>query len=125
MIRARTVASLMVGLLGVAAGLWLLSAGGSADSPWLPGHSRLATAELAGDRVLVRNVRDFRYPADRRPIEAWDDREFDLSALDSVWLGVSDMPGPRAVAHMFLSFGFADGRYLVVSVEARRRVGQT
>ena len=125
MIRGRSAASLVVALLGVAAGLWLLSAGGAADAPWLPGHSRQATAQLAGHRVLVRNVRDFRYPADRQAIEAWDDREFDLSALDSLWLGVSDMPGPRALAHLFLSFGFADGRYLVVSVEARRRVGQT
>ena len=125
MIRGRSAASLIVALLGVAAGLWLLSAGGAADDPWLPGHSRQATAQLAGHRVLVRNVRGFRYPADRQAIEAWDDREFDLSALDSLWLGVSDMPGPRALAHLFLSFGFADGRYLVVSVEARRRVGQT
>ena len=114
----------MIALLGVAVGLWLLSVRRPVTGPWLPGQARQATAELAGDRVLVRNVRDFRYTADKEVIESWDDREFDLDELDSIWLGVSDIPGPRALAHVFLSFGFSDGRYLVVSVEARRRVGQ-
>src|SRR3984957_297726 len=40
-----------------------------------------------------------------------------LDLICSYWTGPS-------IAHVFLSFGFADGRHLAVSVETRRRNGQ-
>ncbi len=106
---------MLVVLLVAGVAFWLESARGSSEGPWLPGHARQATAEAGGGLVVVRDVRNFRHTAGKEAIESWEDREFDLSSLDSVWLGVSDIPGPKALAHLFLSFGFADGRYLVVS----------
>jgi hypothetical protein len=81
---------------------------------------------IAGDRVVVRDVRNFRYAADGTVARAaWDERHYDLRELRSAWLGVSPFGGIPGVGHVFASFGFADGRYLAVSVEARRELGET
>ncbi|MGH2571848.1 MAG: DUF4105 domain-containing protein [bacterium] len=95
----------------------------SNDRDWAPDHARLATAEREGDLVRIRNVRRFDHcpRGDGAPVELWETRALDLSALDGVWLILSpferDRRGP---AHPFLSFGFGDTAFVAISVEARR-----
>ena len=55
-------------------------------------------------------------PTSRPPITT---RTFDLRQLDAVDLVAVYWMGP-AIAHVFLSFGFADGNHLAVSIEARK-----
>ena len=108
------------------AGLWLWW---SALTPqqhrdWAPDVGRLLAVERDGDAVTLHNVRDFvwRTPEDFTP--HWETRHYDIAQLRTVDLIASYWRGP-AIAHTLVSFGFADGRYLVFSVEVRRTRGQT
>ena len=105
--------------------LVLLLRTSSHDRDWMPGHERLPAVVFDGDVAVVRNVRDFRYDASGAVVEPrYEDRTYDLSRLDSVWYGISQISSFKGIAHTFLSFGFSDGSYLAVSIEARREVGE-
>jgi hypothetical protein len=52
------------------------------------------------------------------------DVALDLDALDSVWYLVEQFQGVEGPAHTMVSFGFRDGRYLAISVEIRKEVGE-
>ncbi len=90
---------------------------------WVTEYARTTQVEWQGDYVTLRNVRNFRYRTRDEPIPAWYDATYDLRAMQSVDMVVSHWAG-ESIAHVFLSFGFADGRYLAVSIETRRQQGQ-
>ena len=87
---------------------------------WVAEQERLAVAHFDGDLVTIENYRHTIY----RSLEDYDvqfmERQFDLSQVASVDFLVVPFASWRGVAHVFVSFGFADGEYLAVSVEARR-----
>ncbi|MES1924253.1 DUF4105 domain-containing protein [Salinisphaera sp. T31B1] len=94
------------------------------DKNWAPDVARLLDARITGDIVTLDNVRNFAWHSSREDFTArWESRQYDLSQLTSVDLVVSYWMGPK-IAHTLVSFGFADGRYLVFSVEVRRTRGQ-
>ncbi len=91
----------------------------SQDGDWQAVHGVLARAEIDGDRLTLRSLRNFAYGDDGTVSEArYEDRSYDLSGLQSLWYGLSHF-APLGLAHSFLSFGFADGQFLALSVEAR------
>ncbi|GGP27182.1 Lnb N-terminal periplasmic domain-containing protein [Silvimonas amylolytica] len=93
------------------------------DAPWLMEYTRAASIEWQGEQVTVRNVRNFRYRTPSDPVPAWYDASYDLASVQSVDLVVSHWAG-EAIAHVFISFGFSDGRHLAISIETRRQQGQ-
>jgi Domain of unknown function (DUF4105) len=122
--------------LGILAGRWPAAAGvyalghGALLIWWRslkPSNRRLWANDVAetvqgtveGSRVTLTHVRSFiwRTPTDYTP--RWVTRSYDLDQLRSLDLIVSYWTGP-AIAHMLLSFGFADARHIVFSVEIRR-----
>jgi hypothetical protein len=97
----------------------------SHEGDWQTVHEVLPRAEIDGDRLTIRNLRNFTYDDDGAVREArYEDRSYDLAALDSLWYGLSHFAS-YGLAHSFLSFGFADGGYLALSVEARLEKHQT
>jgi hypothetical protein len=92
---------------------------------WVSEQAVLPSVTLSDDRVQIRNVRDFAYRTGSDFAPAYRDRTYDLDQLKRVWFGLSpfnrDWRGP---AHAFLSFEFADGQFVGVSVEARRQAGE-
>jgi hypothetical protein len=104
--------------------VWYLRLVPHNDHEWEVEYRRVPRIALDGNRVRVRDIRDFRYRTKSDPIPAYYDAAYDIDTLTGVDLVCSYWTGP-AVAHVFLSFGFADGRHLAVSVETRRRKGQT
>jgi hypothetical protein len=98
----------------------------SHERAWLTEQRLLPYADIDGDMVTIGNIRDFRWDSAGPVHEAWDTRRYEVSQLQSVSYVLTpfsqDWRGP---AHAFLSFGFRDGRYLTVSVEARREQGET
>lgn len=99
----------------------------SHDRQWQAGLDRLPAAQFTGDMANLTNVRNFRSQADGSRLVSWEDRDYDLSQVESLWyvLSLFNGDGWRGPAHGMLSFGFSDGRYLVVSVEARKEVGES
>lgn len=96
----------------------------SLDRHWLPDVARTPTAEIDGDRLTVRNVRNFAWgPDDAILAERWEDRSYDLSQLRRVDIAASYWAGD-AIAHLIVSFGFADDRQLAMSIEARKEQGE-
>lgn len=92
---------------------------------WVTECAVLPSAEIDGDRILVRNVRNNVYQSADvfRPV--YEDRTYDLGKVESLWFAIVPFhdwwQGP---AHVMLSFGFEGGEFLAVSVEARRRKGK-
>jgi hypothetical protein len=109
------------GALVLVAGWWT-TIRPSNDRDWQPEVRVLARATIDGDRVTVHNVRNFDYRTETDFTPRYEDRTFDLSALDRVDLVAAYWMGP-AIAHLFLSFGFG-GDHLAISIEARKERGE-
>ena len=90
---------------------------------WQPDVARLATAELHGHQVTLKNVRNFRYRSRTDFDEHWEERRFDLAKLDGLDVFFIDWGAPL-IAHTILSWSFADGQHLAISVETRKTKNQ-
>jgi hypothetical protein len=118
----------ILGLTGIA--IFVGSLGWTSVRParernWIGEQSRLATADLDGDVVTIRNVRDFRWGTDGSVQPSWDTRHYDMARLETVWYVLTPFSQSwRGPAHAFVSFGFADGSFVSISVEARREAGE-
>lgn len=82
-------------------------------------------AEFNGDTVTVKNVRNFRYgPTESDMQKAHYDRTYDMSQLKKVWFVSEPFNENQLAAHTFVSFEFADGNFLAISIEARKTKDQ-
>jgi len=102
---------------------WWLSIAPSNDRDWQPEVARLAYADIDGDRVTVRNIRNFDYRSETDFTPAYYDKTFDVSKLESVDLVAVYWMGP-AIAHTIMSFGFEGGDHLAFSIETRKEKGE-
>lgn len=116
---------LMLGTLALGGLLFWLFRSPSHDRVWSTDQSVLPFAEFAGDSVQIHGVRNFHWTGQAAFTDGWETRSY---RLDQV-AGVSYVLVPlsrswRGPAHAFVTFGFDDGRYLAISIEARREVGE-
>jgi hypothetical protein len=98
---------------------WWQTLAPSHDRIWADDVARLLEADVDGDRVVLRNVRNFDWDTETRYTARWETRAYDLSHLVSGDLVLSYWMGPH-IAHTLVSFGFDDGRKLVFSLEIRK-----
>jgi hypothetical protein len=103
---------------------WWLAIPPSNDRDWQPDVARTATAEIEGDRVRLRNLRDFRYRSETDYDERWEERSYDLSRLRGLDLFVSDWGAP-GIVHTIMSFEFEDSPPLAISIETRKERGES
>jgi hypothetical protein len=99
--------------------VWWISLRPKSDGDWAAGMDVLPRAEIVGDTLRVRNFRSFSYETENQPVARYEERTFDLARLSSLDYFLSHWSGPM-IAHSLVSFGFDDGQFLCVSVEARR-----
>ncbi len=96
----------------------------SNDRDWSPDLAVLPRAEINGNLVTIRNIRNCTYrTADDYDVAHYD-KTFDLDkiqSLDFVVVPFLEMP---ALAHIAVSFGFEDDEYVGVSVEIRKEKGE-
>jgi hypothetical protein len=92
---------------------------------WSPDQNTLAYAEIREPLVTVRNVRNCDYRTETDFTIQYYDKTVDLRELDSVYFIVVPFPDTPSLAHTMLSFGFAGRDYLGVSVEVRRKKGES
>jgi len=96
----------------------------SNDRKWTPNHAVLQTAEINGDLVTIHNIRYSVYENEDEYKTRHYDATYkldDVRTLDLIIVPFRSMP---RVAHVESSFGFADGRYLGMSIEARYEEGE-
>src|SRR5271165_5728475 len=91
----------------------------NADEDWTPQHSRMPHVEIKGDKVHVSNIRNFTWRTATDFTPGFYDRIYDVSAINSMYFVLSPIFDMRAVAHVWVGFGFSDGQHVAVSVEAR------
>ncbi len=93
---------------------------------WIPGQEQTVNATFTGEEVVIENLRNRVFAGDGSVDSLeWYSDAFRIDEVERVDF-VHEILSPRGlVAHGFLTFAFSDGRYLAVSVEARRRTGQS
>jgi hypothetical protein len=114
----------VVAALAAVAGVLVAMRRPSNERTWSPDQERLAHAEIRGDLVTIRDIRNFTYRSTTDYTPGYYDRTFDLRKLDSVWFVVEPF-GRHGAAHTFVSFGFADHDFLAISIEIRKEVGES
>ncbi|TMB10131.1 MAG: DUF4105 domain-containing protein [Deltaproteobacteria bacterium] len=116
----------LVGFLAVFAVVlaWWLRIPASNDRDWQPEVAVLPSVTIDGERVTIHNIRNFDYRTETDFTPRWYDATFDLAQLESADLLASYWMGD-AIAHIFVSFGFADGRHVAISVETRKERGES
>lgn len=91
----------------------------SHDRVWKEHLTRLPAIEFFDEKVLVRDVRDWRYDS-QGPIEKrWINRTININDIVGVWLVVEPFAGWSGVAHTMFVFDIANDEPVVVSAEAR------
>jgi len=96
----------------------------SAVRDWEPVQRHQAAARADGDTLVVEHLRHARYRSETSAAIAWESRRYRLSELERVELFIEPFARWRGMAHAFISFGFADGDWLALSIEARRERGE-
>jgi hypothetical protein len=102
--------------------LWWTSIEPSNERDWQTEVAVLPYATIEGDLVTLHNVRNFDYRTEQDFEARYDDRTYDLRALDAVDLIAVYWAGD-AIAHIIVSFGFA-GDHVAMSIETRKEKGE-
>ncbi len=119
--RGRALAAYLVLFAGLL--VWWYRLEPSNQRDWQADVAVLPYATIEGELVTVHNIRNFEYRSETDYTPAYYDKSFDLSELEGVDLVTSYWMGP-AIAHTFLSFAFAGGDHLAISIETRKEKGE-
>ncbi|CAH1658059.1 conserved membrane hypothetical protein [Hyphomicrobiales bacterium] len=104
--------------------LWWSTIRPSNTRQWADDVSQMLSAEINGNSVTLHNVRNFEWRTETDYTPHWETRRYDLDTLTSVDMVLSYWGRP-AIAHTLVSFGFADGQFVVFSVEIRKQRSQS
>ena len=102
---------------------WYLSIKPKMEAPWSKDVSVLPSVQVEGDKLIVKNIRNFHYRTDADYDVSYYDKTYDLSQVQTMDLFLSYW-GTTSIAHTIMSFGFANGDHLAVSIEVRRKIGE-
>ncbi|MDR0390294.1 MAG: DUF4105 domain-containing protein, partial [Planctomycetaceae bacterium] len=91
---------------------------------WSPNHSVLQTAEFNNNFVTINNVRYSKYNSSDNYQTRYYNATFDLNQIRTIDLIVVPLKGLPSIAHIESSFGFADGKHVLMSITARYEEGE-
>ena len=97
----------------------------SVEGDWIPEQARLAEIRFEEDGVWIGGIRDFLWESRTSFTEGYTERFVADEDVREVDLVVEPFSSFKGAAHVFLSFGLADGERVAFSVEARREEGQS
>jgi hypothetical protein len=115
--RRRTLVGFIVVFAALVAWWSLIKPSNNRD--WQEDVAVLPYADIQGDLVTIRNIRNFNYRTETDFDPHYYDKTFDLNKLSSVDLITAYWMGD-AIAHVMLSFGFGGTDYVTFSIETRK-----
>lgn len=95
------------------------------DADWSLDQQILPSATITPDIVTVKNVRNFRYSTQSEYTPNYYTKTYELNKIKSVDYIVEPFGDFSGAAHTFLSFGFEGDQYVSISVEIRKKKGQS
>ena len=95
------------------------------DRDWQPNLAQVAFAKIEGDKATIHNVRQTVYLSADEYIVRYRDQTVDLNDVSTVDILICPFAGAPSLAHTMLSFGFDNGKHLILSVEARLEKGES
>lgn len=104
---------------------WWISQKPSNLRDWNLAESTLPNISFSGREVTIQNVRNHKWITDKDFVPGYYDELYDLDKIESLYYMIvpfSNFDGP---AHTMLSFGFSDGKKLVISAEVRKERGES
>jgi hypothetical protein len=109
--------------------VWYLLLKPSNDRAWTDDVARTPHAIIDGDRLTIRNVRNFDYRSADDYTSRWEERAYNLNRLRTADFMLVYW-GSKAIAHAIVSFEFerdgrADNDYLAISIETRKEKGES
>ena len=102
---------------------WWLTIQPSNNRDWQPDVSRTAWAGIDGDTVTIHEVRNCDYHTETDYTPRWETRTVRLSQLTGVDVATIYWGSPW-IAHVIVSFRFADAPPLCFSIETRMETGE-
>jgi hypothetical protein len=90
---------------------------------WQPDVRVLPYATVEGNKVTIHNVRNCDYRTETDYQVHHDDRAYDLDRLRTADLFIVHWGSPF-FCHTMLSFGFDEDRYVCISIETRKEIGE-
>ena len=103
--------------------IWWLLIPPSNNRNWQPDVAILPSAQIDGDMITIRNIRNCDYRKGTDYTVSYYDKTFDLSKLQGADLFICFWGSPR-IAHTIMSFCFEGDKYLCISIETRKEVGE-
>ncbi len=92
---------------------------------WVNDNARMATAEFDGEKVTIRNVRDFEWRSTKDFDERWIDVTMSLDKMAKIWFVLEYFePSKKQMAHTIMVFEDDDGQRIACSIEVRREQGE-
>lgn len=103
--------------------VWWLHLSPSNERIWQTDVARTAWAEVNPNLVTLHNLRNFDYRTETNYAPRWETRTVDLNRLQAVDLFITFWGSPW-IAHPILSFQFAEGSHVAISVETRKEIDE-
>ena len=97
----------------------------SNDRDWALDQAVLPSAEINGNQVAIKNIRNFSYTTTTDYTPGYYDATFDLSKIKNVYYIVEPFSGYVGAAHTFLTFEFEGDKFVSISVEIRKEKGES
>lgn len=107
---------MLVGLL-----VWLSTIQASNNLEWRAEVANLPKIVINNKTIVVQNFRNARWH-EGGVTTSWENREYDLTKLNSLDLIVEPFNDSKLMAHTMLDFGFGEQGHIIISVEARKEV---
>jgi hypothetical protein len=102
---------------------WWLGIKPSNDRDWKPDGVYTAYAQVKGEQVLIRNVRNCEYRTEEDYTCHWETRSFNLANLRGADVFITWWGSPW-IAHPIVSFDFGKEGHVAISIGTREMVGQ-
>lgn len=112
-------------ILGIISIYTLRTGQPSNERNWMTDQAILPSVVIDESRVTIDHIRDFVYTNTTDYQIRYASGTYDARDITSVWFAVEPFQGFVGAAHTFVSFGFADGRYLAISIEIRKETGES